>query len=60
MLQKHLSGPFAVNGGELLLGFDAVVVDAQKLALRGSAHQSGKHGGLVWRGSRCYVDAGLR
>jgi hypothetical protein len=34
MLQKHLSGPFAVNGGELLLGFDAVVVDAQKLALR--------------------------
>jgi hypothetical protein len=47
MLQNHLSGPFAINGGELLLGLDAVIVDAEKLALRGSAHQGGKHGGFM-------------
>ena len=41
MLQKHLGGPFAVNGGELLLSLDSVVVDAEKLALRSSAQQLG-------------------
>jgi hypothetical protein len=38
MLQKHLSGPFSVNRGELLLGLDSVVVDAEQLALCGFAH----------------------
>ena len=36
MLQKHLRGPLTVNGGELLLSLDAVVVDAKQLVLGGS------------------------
>ena len=32
VLQEHLSGPLAVNCGKLLLGLNAVVIDAEELA----------------------------
>ncbi len=34
VLQENLRGPAGVDGSELLLGLDAVVVDAEELALR--------------------------
>ena len=37
VLQKHLGGPLAVDGCELLLGLNAVVVDAENLAFRASS-----------------------
>ena len=50
MLQQHLSGPFAVNGGELLLSLDTVIVDAEKLALGAPGLQAGEFRVSVWRG----------
>src|ERR1700677_3262777 len=36
VLQKYLCRPFAVIGGKLLFGLNAVIVDAQNLAFRAS------------------------
>ncbi len=44
MLQQHLVCPLAVNACELLLGLDAVIVDAEKLALFPSLLQAGELG----------------
>ncbi len=40
VLQEHLRGPFAVDRRELLLGLNAIVVDAEDLALGASIFQS--------------------
>ena len=47
MLQRQLRGPLLINAGELLVGFDAVVVDGQKLAPRAAVLERRKGDGLV-------------
>src|SRR5271165_1211029 len=42
VLQKHLVRPLAVNGGELLLRLNPVVINAEKLALLALRSQAGK------------------
>ena len=42
VLQQHLGRPFAVDRGELLLGLDAVVIDAENLAFRASVFDVGE------------------
>src|ERR1700685_2055849 len=42
MLQLHLVSPLAVDSRQLLLGLDAVVVEAEELALFPSKLQTGK------------------
>ena len=46
MLQHHLVCPLAVDACELLLGLDAVIVDAEELALFPSPLQAGELGGV--------------
>jgi hypothetical protein len=44
MLQKHLIGPLAVDGSELLLRLNSVVIDVEKLTLFASLFYSGEPG----------------
>ena len=57
MLQHHLVCPLAVNPGELLLGLNAVIVDAEKLALFPSLLQAGELGCI---GLRCIAGCRIR
>jgi hypothetical protein len=50
MLQQQLSVPLPVDGAELLVALDAVVVDGQKLASRATVLEVGKDGGSIGGG----------
>jgi hypothetical protein len=60
MLQDQVSRPLIVNGGLLLLGLNAIVVNAEKLALRSSIPEGGELGGFAGRGIGDGVCSGLK
>jgi hypothetical protein len=49
VLQKYLRRPFGVNGSKLLLGLDAVVIDAEKLPFSAPVSKVGEPGRMIRR-----------